>query len=374
MKFLLVALLLSTSYALQSVPTFELDLDVQPQNRWDGAVKLVVDLHGWNNSFGPVLQSYLPAFSFIPVSVTQQLSTHLNTSYPEVYGELTGIGQQLAEYGCSECTTSLMYVFAYFYELSHADFLRSRLPASFLKSCTGILSLPANVSLDIIHGRNMDESPHEGRNMTLNIRVTRSGVYQYSMVDWTWLTAGIATTSRRGGVTMEMNWNNDGPTLSLETVVARILQPATIPVLQLFRVVNDRMLEFDAAIKLISTAQFASPFYNIVSGTNRRGAVLTIQFNSTGNRVEFINSTNVTFMVQTNYDRWLPDPSDDPRRTVAENTLAMVGRDRSGTELGVWMALGVYPVHNPQTLFTALLSVNSDPEVYVREAMYPAQY
>ena len=108
-----------------------------------------------------------------------------------------------------------------------------------------------------------------------------------------------------------------------------------------------------------------------MTGTHRRGAILTIDSNASLTRTEYLHDNmTVTFKVQTNYDRWLPDPPSDPRRTVAENTLTMMGRHRSGTELGVWMALSTYPVHNPTTLFSAIMSADHhSAEGYVREAM-----
>ncbi|MFM8313445.1 MAG: hypothetical protein ACKOA8_04100, partial [Deltaproteobacteria bacterium] len=94
------------------------------------------------------------------------------------------------------------------------------------------------VEQPMIQGRNMDESPAPGRNMTLHIHVVKNGTLLYHMIDWTWITAGIATTSRRGGVTMEMNWNNDGGFNGLEEVVARLSNKSTVPVLQMFRIIN----------------------------------------------------------------------------------------------------------------------------------------
>ena len=372
---LFVVLISSSCCALEAIPTFELNLDLPPIQRWDGAVKKIVDAHGWENSFGPVIDLYIPLFLLFPANLSVELTAHLAANYPDVLGEVTGIGQQLAEYGCSLCNSTFMNAFVYFYELSHVSSFKNVIPAQLRKSCTGILSLPRNMSLDIIHGRNMDESPHQGRNMTLNVKVTRGGKHLYNMIDWTWVTAGIATTSRIGGVTLEMNWNNDGPDLSLSQIVSRILDTKTVPVLQSFRIINDAAMNFEQAVTFISTSQFASPYYNIVSGTGRRGAVLTIEFDVANNVVQFINDTSsTTFMVQTNYDRWLPDPSSDPRRTVAEDALTMLGRDRSGTELGVWMALSTYPVHNTGTLFTALMSVAKQPEAYIRVAMRPVTY
>ena len=371
----ILAGLVCTSLALQAVPKFVVDLDQPASTRWNGAVKTIVDAHGWENSFGPVLDLYLQVFDvLVPKETQHRLAAKLNASNADFYLEGLGIMAQLHEHGCALCNdTSLMFTFAYYYEIAHASELKAKIPSAMRRSCCGILSLPADKSLDIIHGRNMDESPHQGRNMTLNVNVTRGGKHLYSIVDWTWI-IGAATTSRVGGVTLEMNWNNDGPDTPMAEIIDRILNPSTKGILQIFRSISEKEMDFDQAVSYIASSQFAAPFYNIVSGTKRRGAILTLEFNATNNIVEYLTDESpVTFMVQTNYDRWKPDTG-LLRRTAAENALTAVGRDRSGTELGVWMALSTYPVHNAQTLFTAILSVAKEPEAFVRTAMLPETY
>jgi N-acylethanolamine-hydrolysing acid amidase len=249
--------------------------------------------------------------------------------------------------------------------------LRAGLPMGRDNSRPLSATLPEDTSLPIIHGRNMDESPRAGRNMTLNITVTRGGAPLYHIFDWTWITTGTYTASRKGGVTLEENWNNDG-SQSLEQILTRVQQPDFTPVAFLFRNVQESLMSFDAAATYLLNATLASPAYIIMSGPGRVGHVLTLMFNKSGNVKETIDDTSaVSYMVQTNYDRWKPDPPTDPRRTVAQDALAMVGRHRSGTELGVWMALGTYPVHNPHTMFSVLMSVDQIPEGYVRRAMIP---
>ena len=355
------ALLLGPTSALQAVPTFTLDLDKQPLNRWDGAVDLIVQKYGWENSFGPVIDMYLPALNrLLPAPIKASLENHLRTTNPDLYGEVTGLGIQL------NLSSTVMSMFTYFYELSHID------PGKAVMACAAILSLPANLSADILHGRNMDEEPAPGRNLTMNIAVTKGGKTLYKFVDWSWMTGGFATAWRENGVTLELNWSNDLPDLSPGDVINRILLPGTVPALQAFRVINDATMDFPHAVRFLANTNFAAPFYAIVTGTQRRGAIISIQANTSNTRVEYLNDTSsVSFKVQTNFDRWVPDSTEgiypEGRRTMAESTMTMLGRERSGLELGVWMALSAYPVLNPSTMFSALMSVSKEPEIYVRD-------
>ena len=76
--------------------------------------------------------------------------------------------------------------------------------------------------------------------------------------------------------------------------------------------------------------------------------------------------------MQTNYDAWLPDPADDPRRSVAEAALAQFGRAEAATPLGAFAVASTYPVHNPHTAYTAIMSAASgELHAYVRDAMCP---
>ena len=77
-------------------------------------------------------------------------------------------------------------------------------------------------------------------------------------------------------------------------------------------------------------------------------------------------------LVQTNYDLWLPDNPDDPRRTVAEATLASLGQTEAAGALGLFAVAGTYPVHNPSTAYTAVMDVRLGTlHAFVRQALCP---
>ena len=385
----------AVSSALQAVPPLTVDLNTPARQRWVPAVKKVVAAHGWENSLGGLLEFYKPQLQSINLLRPQtypMLENVLQNRFPEQYQELLGIGDAIAELGYgyeyNVSAAGLLVALPFFYELAHVTnwvptaltsqrggpVFELRAGSFFNKACTGILSLPPDGTSSIIHGRNLDESPKQSRNMTLNITVTKGGVYQYHVFDYTWISTGFYTSSRVGGVTLEENWRNvENPTF--EQFTARVQNPNFVPVPFLFRHIQDQLMGFDDAVSYLMSATLASPGYIIMSGPGRRGAILTLSFNNTKNVREGLDdSSNVTFKVQTNYDRWLPDPSDDPRRTVAERVLGDVeGPARRGTELGVWMALSTFPVHNPGTMFTVLMRADRAPEGYVRRQMLPKQ-
>lgn len=364
-----VASLSASVSGLSRAPAWTLDLDLPPQERFVSAVQLVVATHGWDNSIGGVLNLYQPIMDLVDDILGAKLENILKTKYNERWLELQGLAKGFAAVGKTDlANASRLVPIPFIYELQHIAALKGKV---FTKACTGILSLPTNKSQAMIHGRNMDEDPSPGRNCTLNITVTRGGSTLYHIFDWTWLTMGAYTASRIGGLTLEENWNYDG-TQNLTQIIERLESPASMPVAFLFRYIQESEFSFSQATEYLMTVRLASPAYIIMSGPGRIGHVLSLMFDSTKNVKETLSDNSTTpYMVQTNYDRWMPDPPSDPRRTVAQNVLAMIGPERSGTELGVWMALGTYPVHNPSTMFTALMSVDRIPEGYVRVAMIP---
>ncbi len=376
-----LALAVAPAAAFYPAPKFTLDLDKEPSKRWAGAVSKVIDAFGYEHSFGPVITLYTGLMELLPESFLAAAEKKIEARFPEYAAEVRGIDAELKAHGHPLPRPTGWY---FVYELGHIS-LESvpnapawfrRFKAEYAKSCTAILALPANRSAAVIHGRNMDESPRAGRNMTLDIEVVSNGRRVARVFDWVWVTGGFYTGQVDDpvrGLTMEMNWRNNG-TASLEHILNSLLQPETMPVIFAYRTIVEAGLPFEAAVQFLNNATFAVPFYAILSGTGRRGAVLSLSANKEYNVIERLSdqAPHPWYMVQTNYDRWKPDPTSDPRRTVAEQHMDMLGAARGATDLGVWMTLSTYPVHNPNTMYSVLMGVDrSTIEGFIRIPMRP---
>jgi len=77
------------------------------------------------------------------------------------------------------------------------------------------------------------------------------------------------------------------------------------------------------------------------------------------------------FLVQTNYDRWQPDPADDNRRTYGEEAMLRLGQSYGATQVGLWMALSEWPVHNTDTFYSVIMSVSAPTRGFIRQSMFP---
>ena len=367
---------------LHAVPAFTLDLSLPPRQRWAGAVATVMTHHSWSDSFGPVFGLYDPMLSRLPFNTSETLLGILRERYPVEYEELLGLSEALYIHDPS-ISPEKMVLYVFMTELLHVKDVGL---GSVRPGCTGILLQTRGG--EVLHGRNMDLQPLQARNITLNITVINSTTNSvlYSVFDWSWVTMGFATASRLGGVTLEQNWRvaEDGLPQPWAATMERLLDPRTIPIQFVHRIIQEKAMNFDAAVALLKTSLFAAPFYNIVSGPGGRGAVLSVDWHKEKSVVEFLSEPVGSFLVQTNYDRWLPDPPADPRRTVAERTLILLLGSSEGAprvpvtlleqrpgDLVLWMALSEYPVYEVSTMFSVILSVNKDPEGYVRDPLVP---
>ena len=69
-------------------------------------------------------------------------------------------------------------------------------------------------------------------------------------------------------------------------------------------------------------------------------------------------SDSTWFLVQTNYDRDVPDPSDDQRRIPAENRLKKIGNDISEQDL-FDQVMKQTPTLNIETIYTVMMVSSS---------------
>eukprot|EP00483_Globobulimina_turgida_P005109 UN05119 len=131
-----------------------------------------------------------------------------------------------------------------------------------------------------------------------------------------------------------------------------------------------------------------SPMYVIMGGISgvHDGVIITkfSDLNEEWNvMVDFANISDIStgnyngykpayYMVQTNYEIWKVDPSNDDRRTMAKMMLSTWNREIDSHLLAVGANLQAimssYQVHNEHTLYTGIFSAKYDLFLgYIRE-------
>jgi len=226
----------------------------------------------------------------------------------------------------------------------------------------------------------MDQSYPNARNITLKLRFVKNNETLFYGFDWYWFNTGVMTAYKQQSMTFEENWR------SIEYPYYTILQwieDGVIPQVFIFRDLLSQQppISWDDALYYVNTVFLASPMYVIMASLNgySDGAIITRGINDTVyyNFYNISNSTDPTwYMVQTNYDHWLPDPPDDDRRTIAQNLISQWNQSADCQDItigaNIFGVLSTYSVGNQDTLYTAIMSPSNDVFLtYIMEGMVP---
>jgi hypothetical protein len=118
--------------------------------------------------------------------------------------------------------------------------------------------------------------------------------------------------------------------------------------------------------------ELAAPYYVVTAGTSALQGVIMARSKSAVDSEVWLGREGGWFVVQTNYDQCktvapgintstapchaLPDAANDPRRTAALESLSSLGQPLASSTAGAFAVVSAYPVHNPDTAFTAVMS------------------
>lgn len=337
-----------------SAPSVTLDLDLDPEERFLPHIQAVLANWTFDESFGTYFTSMnASAFAGLTDAQFAQIGASIDKFYPVFANELRGMSAGFATFANRAVSYDYLAAVAYYHELGHRSDGPVPPALSFGRECTGVLLMCPQGAM---HGRNLDNSPADAlRKLTVRSAVVKGGVQIGETSDWYWVGAGFVTLYVPGVVSLEENWRlvNFNTSFILAGIAAG--QPAQSWV---FRIaIADKGLEdFNAIVAYLEAVPNPAPCYLIASGPGPADGVVitkdplvtypTFRLDATEGNV-----TSTWFLVQTNYDIWLPDPSYDPRRTLANNALEALGQDAAcGTANGQ----GPY---GSQLLYPGLMSI-----------------
>eukprot|EP01083_Nonionella_stella_P124297 375261_1 len=364
-----------------AVPQVEFNFDTAPATRWHNAIDAILSAHSWNDTFGMVFREVNESlFDHIPSSDYSIFTSAIQRNWPQNYEELQGISSYFASKYNQIVTVEYLSLWVYYHALSHVKTFNYQLEKD--RSCTGVLVLDENDN--IWHGRNMDQSYPQARNLTLAISFTKNGTELFKALDWYWFTTGIVTAFKSNVLSIQENYK-----LQVQSYddVLRMVKNDRIPQVFLFRqILSNKDVTFNGCAQVVAHTPLISPMYVLIAGVSgvHDGLIITrytddsvvfdfanITTNSTGN----YNGYNPSYyMVQTNYDLWQEDQVDDNRRSMAENMLSTWNRNEDtkllyiGSNLQAIMSS--YQVHNADTFYTGIFSVAHDVFLgYIRQAI-----
>lgn len=323
------SLLLSQTTPIPRTPeVYNINLDLPPQERFK---EVVLDKKEGILQLKKALVKTLQVSDYLIKALgfyEQMVYSHENC-----YEELLGV----AKY--SGLTFGEVFLVNFIYEI--------------LASCTSILSIDSQGH--IIHGRNLDYNFKEVLvNLTVRFKFWKNGTLLYEG-DGEAGFLGLVTGLRHGAFGVTINERNKGG--SWESLY-EVLLKKTFSIPYFIRKVLENATDFNQAVDMFMNEEFAAPCYLIVSGVNENeGVVITRDRDGVANLTR-LNASDPEqwFIVQTNYDRDLPDPQSDYRRVPAEKRMRNIGRNFINETNMFEDVLYLVPNMRPTTILTSIMS------------------
>lgn len=386
--------LLSLAQADFDAPDYTIFLDEPAHERWNAVAEQILNAHGWNHSFGPVvdyLTDIVPlktwekhdlAFQAIGLSL-------LGFEYFEECRGLYAIAQKRG-FG-NKLTIGMLVFFQIFYE--------------FVMECTGLIATQPDGST--VHGRNMDIGLLT-TNLSATVTWVKGGVEILKSTQFLGY-FGVHTGMRMGGWSVQANQRTVlefGPWGYQKSIIASdllALLEKHKPVGYVLREALLSMATFDEALHQLSTVKLVAPVYFIMGGAkDGQGAVIIKNREGLADlphnqSILLLNESKTFYIAQTNWDPALPITADqcsgiqdafppkveeictevlkkiydniggckhfcylfsDGRRERAVGLLDQLGKDRVSSD-NLFMVLSDPKLNNDITQFTSIMHPKS---------------
>nr|XP_054753339.1 N-acylethanolamine-hydrolyzing acid amidase-like [Lytechinus pictus] len=321
------------------VPRLCVNLDSPAEERWGPA------LHHWNLTqmrtlFIGTIEQVVPKEA---LPLVDQLGNVLDELLPAPYsGEIRGVAKTL-DIGVGEMAfINMLY--------------------DFTAACTSIVAQDANGT--IWHGRNLDYSFSTSlSNVTAIVDFKSHGKTVYTTTSFVGQ-VGVFTGMKPNKFTISLNERDQGSVFEnvVELLKAILLKKVKFTTFVLRdALTNDN--SFDEVVQRFTSQKEVSPVYLIIGGIKPgEGVVVTRGRETTLDVWRLDLSGNRWFLLETNYDHWVPPPKSDDRRDPGNKAMNAVG-EKSINNNTMWNVLSTQPVLNEDTIYTALMCA-ARPEIY----------
>lgn len=366
-------------------PSVVVDESLPPSVAWSGAVNAVLEAHAWDDGFGPVFAAHNRSlFDRVPDAKLRGLLVAAQKHQPRAAAAITAIAGAISAHPRGKFVSAeYLAGWLWFHELAHTELASPE--EAHQRSCCGVLVAPssnasgARVSPGlggggwVSHARNMDQTPHAVRNLTLQFTVKPNGTGPViQAVDWYWVTSGFMTAVVPGVASVQENWRyGQVSSESVFAAAARGVTPQVLLFRDAFEAADGRVgggvTGYDSFVEAVAYTELAAPMYAIAAGPGAddgaivtrdpAGPALPVATHGIARLADAAIGAGAGWraLVQTNYDRWEPDPPSDPRRTAAEHLLRSMSAGVGSSSVGAFAAVSAFPVFNEDTAYTAIM-------------------
>ncbi|XP_058487756.1 N-acylethanolamine-hydrolyzing acid amidase-like [Solea solea] len=333
----LLLAVLSLCQAEFAAPTLNISLDDDPEVRWKSLLT-VFDVDFLKKAGAEVIDSTVPKWVHHALApVVKALDKYIPQPYAgEIRGMASHFGSSLSD----------VIILNFAYEIS--------------AFCTSIVAQDTNGT--VYHGRNLDYPHSILRNLTINVVFLKDGEVKYRGTSfagyvglWTGQSPNKFTVSgdQRGSHRWWNWWKN---------VVSALLLRRS-PVSWLVRETLEEAEDFQDAVIRLSKIPIITGVYYIVGGVRaREGVVITRDRTGPADIWPLDPVNGRWYRVETNFDHWLPPPTTDHRREIANKALNATGEDHINMDT-LYQVLSLFPVCNGITVYTTTMSA-ANPEKY----------
>ena len=323
---ILLAASVTNCISPQNVTTFNINLDVAAEDRWNEVVDYYAE---YFPNMIPTLKQYIPA-EVLPLLAV--VGDEVETYLPEPYAaEIRGIAQR------SRVSVGDLAILNVLYDM--------------LAGCTSIVA--EDEMGRIYHGRNLDYGlTGLLQNITLIANFQRGGKTIYTGTTYAGY-VGLLTGQKPYKFSISLDERDTGERW-MNAATALLAKNASI-VSFLIRDVLENELSYQDAYDVLMDATLIAPSYIIIAGVKSgQGAVIT-RDRLVARDSWKLDPPNQWFLVETNYDHWLPPPPSDDRRDPAIKHMNQIGHTNVTLE-ALYSVLTTPPVLNNRTTYTTVMS------------------
>ena len=327
---------------------YTVNLDLPPVERWTNVAK------DHRESFVQLLQEIKKMVPPEVVALASVVGNDIDRYMAYPYGlEMVGVAEAVSGVTVGDVVLGNML-----YEVT--AFSHGKLGAGGAKMCTSIVAETTNGT--IYHGRNLDYTfANVLSDMTVIIDFQQAGKTVYTGTTFAGM-VGLLTAQKPHGYTITLDERDQGDWWmnALEAIAAGT---HGIAALHIRDTVASKEMDFESAVIFLADKPLIAPCYIIMGGTKpQEGVVIT------RDRIAALDTWRLGaehgrwYLVETNYDHWVPPPADDNRRDPA--IKAMNATTRAGLNpTSLFKVMSTSPVLNNHTKYTVIMSAAA-PELY----------
>ena len=323
---------------------YAVNLDLPPSQRWVNVAK------DYQESLAQLLQEVKKMVPPEVVSLASVIGNDVGRYMPFPYGlEMVGVAEAVSGVNVGDVVLgNMLYEVTAF---SHGKWGAGGRGQP--KMCTSIVAEAINGT--IYHGRNLDYTfTNVLSDMTVIIDFQEGGKTVYTGTTFAGM-VGLLTAQKPHGYTITLDERDQGDWWmnALEAIVAGT---HGIAALRIRDAVASKEMDFESAVIFLADKPLIAPSYLIVGGTKPREGVVITRDRIAALDLWRLNAEHGRwYLVETNYDHWVPPPSDDDRRDPA--IRAMNETTRAGLNpKSLFKVMSTPPVLNSGTTYTVIMS------------------